>query len=212
MALAFAKDKEAVPVLIDLLSHLSYEQAWPAENLLRRLAGEKAPEVSLGTDAASQAKCRDAWAAWWRANGDTLEMPAIEALPTPFGYTLVVIPDYGILEVDRNGKVRWQVVKLGSPFDAQVLPGNRLLIAEYEGRVTERNLKGEVLWQKEIPNAMQCQRLPNGNTFVVTITKLLEDRSQGGNRAFSTRTIGERKFLARSHRGQETAERRDHRR
>src|SRR5262249_7875149 len=43
MSLSYARDNEAVPVLIDLVAELPREHAGPAENLLRRLAGAKAP-------------------------------------------------------------------------------------------------------------------------------------------------------------------------
>ena len=53
--------------------------------------------------------------------------------------------------------------------EARVLPGERVLIAEYTGRrVTERNFKGEILWQKQLTTwPLSAQRLPNGNTFIV---------------------------------------------
>src|SRR5207245_1532465 len=59
--------------------------------------------------------------------------------------------------------------------DAEVLPGNRLLVAEYYARrVTERNHKGEILWQKDITGPLVAQRLPNGNTFIATDEMVLE--------------------------------------
>jgi outer membrane protein assembly factor BamB len=48
-------------------------------------------------------------------------------------------------------------------------------VAEYHGsRVTERNLKGEVLWQKRVGGPLAAQRLDNGNTFIATDSALLE--------------------------------------
>src|SRR5207249_1728317 len=93
-------------------------------------------------------------------------------------------------ELDRDGKLRWQIRGLHSPFQAQVLPGDRILVAEYAGgRVTERNLKGDILWQKSVPSAMQCQRLPNGNTFIVSPTFLVEVDS-AGKEIFQERQLG----------------------
>jgi hypothetical protein len=175
LALAAAREKHAVPVLIDLLGRLPPEQVWPVVDLLERMAGEKAPAVSLGTDAEGRGKCRDAWAAWWRDHGAGVEMPAAEALRTFRGHRLIVICDYGtVSELDRDGKLCWQVGGLQSAMDAQVLPGNRILAAEYSGRVSERTLKGEIVWVKDVPSAMQCQRLANGSTFVVSPYRLLE--------------------------------------
>jgi outer membrane protein assembly factor BamB len=57
----------------------------------------------------------------------------------------------------------------------QVLPGDRILVAEYHGnRVTERDSTGKVLWEKEIAGPLMAQRLPNGHTFVATDSELVE--------------------------------------
>src|SRR5262249_19861007 len=74
---------------------------------------------------------------------------------------------------------RFRINDVLFPLDAQYLPGDRVLIAEYQGnRVSERNSKGDIIWQKEIEGPLVAQRLPNGNTFVATATQLVEvDRS-----------------------------------
>jgi hypothetical protein len=73
--------------------------------------------------------------------------------------------------------------------DAQVLPNGNVLIAEANAhRVTERDLKGVVKWEKKIelepmnddlaePNSFQ--RLKNGNTFVSTTTRVMEFAPDG---------------------------------
>jgi outer membrane protein assembly factor BamB len=65
--------------------------------------------------------------------------------------------------------------------DAQGLPNGNVLIAEADAhRVTERNLKGVVKWEKKIdgePNG--CQRLANGNIFVSTPGALMEYTPDG---------------------------------
>src|SRR5262245_20279054 len=61
LALAEAQDKEAIPVLINLLGELPLNQAWQAEDLLCRMAREQAPKTSLGMSDDSQKKCRDIW-------------------------------------------------------------------------------------------------------------------------------------------------------
>jgi hypothetical protein len=78
------------------------------------------------------------------------------------------------------------------PVDAWVLPGNRVLIAEYSGhRVTERDLKGKILWEKGGFNGspINVQRLPNGNTFIATDSMVLEvDRR--GKEVFTLNSLG----------------------
>jgi outer membrane protein assembly factor BamB len=70
---------------------------------------------------------------------------------------------------------------LQGPIDAQALPGGRVLIAEHQGqRVTERDLKGNVLWEKKVSgNPIACQRLSNGNTFIATYNGVLEVTRDG---------------------------------
>jgi outer membrane protein assembly factor BamB len=97
------------------------------------------------------------------------------------GHTLLVLQGGGsVVELGADGKVRWQVSGLRNPLDAEVLPGDRLLVAEVNpGRVIERNRKGEILWEKPVSGfAIGVQRLQNGNTFVAARGQLFEaDRS-----------------------------------
>ena len=137
----------------------------------------KAPQVPLGNDPAAQLKCRDAWRSWWREHGKRMDMAALRDTERMLGYTLLVLlNDNRVLEWDRDGKSRWQIDKLASPLDAEVLSGQRVLIAEHDTRrVTERNLKGEVLWEKKLSSSpIHAQRLPGGVTFIATRKMLLE--------------------------------------
>src|SRR5205085_244490 len=69
LALAGGGDKQAIPTLIALLAEGPADAAWQAEDYLARLAGGKRPEVSLADDNARK-KARDAWAKWWKDNGE----------------------------------------------------------------------------------------------------------------------------------------------
>ena len=176
LALASAKEKDAVPVVIDLLAELPASQGWQAEEYLCRLAAEQAPSVSLGQDLDSRRKCRDAWTAWWREHADKIDLARLPQGKAMIGYTLVILLDIGqVLELDRANQVRWQVEHLGYPLDAQMLPENRFLVAEHDAnRVTERNTKGEILWQYAVEEPIMAQRLPNGNTFIASQDRFLE--------------------------------------
>jgi hypothetical protein len=73
------RDKEAVPALVALLADGPPETAHEAEDMLLWLAGDRAPKgVTLGEDRAARAKCREAWAAWWKQNGDGLDLAKTE--------------------------------------------------------------------------------------------------------------------------------------
>ena len=190
LALAFVdhKDRQAVPVLIDSLAALPQTQAWQAEDVLCRLAGSDAPQISLGSDDDARQKCRDAWAGWWRKHGDKIDVAALNAAERLLGHTLIVVMDNRavkgvargglggrVYEITADGQTRWEIKDLVYPADARMLPGNRVLIAEYQNsRVTERNLKGEVIWEKRVALPVACQRLPNGNTFIACRNRLLE--------------------------------------
>jgi len=187
VAMAEQRQKEAVPALIGLLGELPPDRLWQAEDLLRRLAGEKAPGVALGTTESARRRCRDAWAAWWQKNADRVDMARLDAVQGDLGLTLVVCYDgyQGsgcVREFGPDRKTRWEITaNLRGPIDAVMLPGNHVLIAEYNGFITERDTHGKVLWEHQVNgnNPISCQRLPNGNTFVATLTNLMEITPQG---------------------------------
>jgi HEAT repeat protein len=80
VALVHARDKEAVPVLIDLAADLPSSKAWQAEELLQHLAGARAPQV--GKDgAAPRQQYRAAWQAWWKEHGGTVDLTKLHAAP-----------------------------------------------------------------------------------------------------------------------------------
>src|SRR5262249_21245914 len=127
LALAEAQDRAAVPVLIALLGELPSERSAPAEDYLRRVAGERGPGDLPGGDA-KRAERRDAWAAWWTANAEKVDLPdraTVRALERYHGYTLVVQPQTNsVAELGSDGKVRWQIGQAQSvvaPYDAQVV-------------------------------------------------------------------------------------------
>jgi hypothetical protein len=181
LALARAHDKAAIPVLIDLLGALGPEEAWPAHNLLWHLGGENSPDVPLGKDEATRARCRDAWLQWWKQHGDGLSLTLLEAPARQRGLTLVVLLDAGrILELSPEGRPRWQIDKVASPLDAQVLSERRVLIVEYgSSRVTVRDRKGGIVWEVKARHPIAAQRLANGNTFIVTRGHLIEVDARG---------------------------------
>jgi HEAT repeat protein len=184
LALTDLRDKEAVPVLVDLLAELPEDQAWQAEDLLRRIAGDFAPAEATSSTSSSRAKLRDTWLAWWREHGTQVNLSVLDQAPRLLGYTLIAEYTDGrngrILEIGADGRIRWKVDNIPWPLDVQVLPGQRLLLTEfYDQRVTERNFKGDLLWHKQLTQApLMSRRLANGNTLIVTQNQILEvDRS-----------------------------------
>lgn len=192
MGLAFVQkqDKTAMPVLIALLSELPRDNVWKVEDVLYGVAGEKAPEATQGTDDAGRKAYRKAWEEWWAANGKDLDLKKVAAAQEQKGFTLVCQYETGagkvsgsVYEVDKEGKQRWKIPNLAYPIDAQYVGDDKVLITEYNGRtVSERNSKGEVIWQKAVEGIPQgARRLPNGNTLIITRTNLVEVNAKGEN-------------------------------
>jgi hypothetical protein len=163
------RDKAAVPALIDLAADAPAETASRAEDLLFRLAGDKAPAADRGSDAAGKA-CRAAWGKWWEQEGPRLDLSRFDETPRLRGMN--VIPEMHankVWECGKDGKPLWEMTGLQCPIDAQVLPDNRLLVAELNGdQVTERDRDGKVLWRHAVKTPIACARLPNGQTFIGT--------------------------------------------
>jgi HEAT repeat protein len=186
LALAGARQKEAVPVLIDLVGQLPAAQGAAAEDYLLRLAQDRPPSPLPTGDGPARQKRRDAWARWWASAGGRVQMVARSApavVERFHHYTLLVQPQGNqVVEVAADGKVRWQFTGLLGPRDAEVVGRDRVLVAEFNGqRVTERNLQGEVLWTRQTPGAwpMAVQRLRNGHTFIACSNQLLEVNRAG---------------------------------
>ena len=195
LALVSHKDKDIVPVLIDLLGELNADQVWPAEEVLVRLAGEKQPLVPLGTNEQTRKAARDAWQKWYAENEKGIDLAKLENPDAMLGYTCLVHQtlnrvvggkfkgvSYEVMEIKQSDKsVRWKFELNNQIVDAQVVGENKVVIAEYNfAKISERDFKGNVIWEKQVGgNPIAIQRLPNGNIFVVKNNGLVEyDRNR----------------------------------
>lgn len=182
MAFAGVREKDAVPVLIDLLNELPLDRAYQAEEFLQFLAAEASPGALLGADAEARKKAHAAWTQWWRDNEAKVQLTRLDGPVRMLGYTLIVEqwnPQKGsgrVFEIDSAGRVRWEMAGLQYPIDAAMTGNQKLLVVEQSfQRVSERDLKGAVLWQKVMPQQpLSAQRLRNGNTFIAARGQLLE--------------------------------------
>lgn len=197
IALLEAKDKQAVPALIDLLTVSSVEDVAAAEDALYLVAGEKAPAPPAEDTEQAREKYQKDWEAWWKANAEKVDLAKIDLEGAIHGYTLLTVMETTktttgvVLELDAAGKERWRIANLNYPVYASMARRDRVLVCEYYGnRVTERDLKGRIIWSKNVTNQVLCaERLPNGNTFIATRNQLLEVDKEGKevltiNRAF----------------------------
>jgi hypothetical protein len=183
-----ARDKEAVPALLALLTNGPLDLAWQAEDQLGQLAGEQTPRVTVGAGSSTERRrCCDAWTAWWQKHGSQLDLGKPDAENRSLGLTLIVcFSGYQgtgrVWERGPDGQARWEITDALGPIDAQMLPDNHVLIAEYNGqRVTERDRRGKIVWQYRWPGKqpLGCQRLPNGHTLIATTHEIREVDAAG---------------------------------
>jgi hypothetical protein len=174
-ALVAARDREAVPTLVELLAVETV--SGQAEEILYRIAGEKAPSA-IEREEKGRGKWVEAWRTWWKTNGASIDLAKLDDEDRLLGFTLGIEYNTGrVWECGRDGKTRWEIRGLSGPMEAQMLPGNRLLVVESNNNtVSERDTSGKVLWQKSLgpDSPTGCRRLPNGNTFISTHGAVME--------------------------------------
>jgi hypothetical protein len=175
-ALLLARQKPAIPVLIDLLGDAPTNMRWQVEELLARLPacikGEPSLPLAPGDDKPeSLSQWREAWAGWWNKHETAADLSKLEERPAFQNLTLVPeMHAHKVWEFGPDGKTRWELARdLQCPIDAQVIPGGRILVAEIDGhRITERDRNGRILWQHPVKTPIYCRRMSNGNTFIST--------------------------------------------
>jgi HEAT repeat protein len=181
IALVKSSQKDSFASLLTLTTEVPDDLAYMADEYLSRIAGEKKPNVGLGKDPASKKKWHEAWTTWWKDNETKVSVADRPGVRRLLGYTVVVEqynPQTGngrVAELDATGKQRWEIHNLATPMDAQVVGEDRVLIAEQNNnRVTERNFKGEVKWEKQVIQPINVERLRNGHIFVGRRNGILE--------------------------------------
>lgn len=172
--------REAVPVLIRAFATLPRGKLWQVEDVLYHLAGDQAPTVALGETVGSRAAFVKAWLAWWEQHGKDVDLASL-GRQAFLDRTLIVLLDDGVvMELDGEDEPRFKIEKVGFPLDAQMLSGDRVLLAEHgASRVTERARDGTILWQKDVASPLVAKRMPNGRTFIATREALFEVDREG---------------------------------
>jgi len=81
-----------------------------------------------------------------------------------------------VVELGPDNKERWKVENVQFPIAAQLLNGNRLLLAEHNRHtISERDITtGKIIWTQQVLMPVAVQRLPNGHTFVAARNQLVE--------------------------------------
>jgi HEAT repeats len=198
LTLAEAGDKQGAVTLSGLLEELPGARRWEIEEQLERLAGGKAPS-EMAAQPIDWKKVAGGWRKWWQGDRPNIVMAeaTMAASGGPLrGYTLLVQQQSNtITELAPDGKPRWTLNGLQSPTDAQVLANQHVLVAE-QGRVTEREMSGNVLWKVEGIQPISVQRLPNGNTLMPCNNNLLIEVDRLGKEVLRVMVAG----IAAAHR------------
>jgi HEAT repeat protein len=190
LGLAQRGQKDAVAVLIRLLGELPEESASQVESVLTQLAGDSAPQTASPGAQRERGPIVEAWRKWWQENSKRVELARLTR--ADLGEGLVAIEQHGqpvnaqgrVLGIDSRGKVRWEVGSLTWPTCARAMPNGRVLIVEQASRLTLRDRKGKVLWERSHPNVYQVEPLPGGNLLVLCRNEITE-LSRDGKVVFS---------------------------
>jgi hypothetical protein len=173
------KDTSGVQTLIDLLTDQSIEICWQAEELLRWVSNETAPDVVVAAtgpgeaEAQARSKCQAAWRNWAKEHAAKIDFAALEQEPRRplllLGYDRAKGRVW-IFGSDGVTRCEWQLKP--NLADAQYVPGGTVLtLHEQPVRekplLAERDRAGKVLWQYEdMRDPASIQRLSDGRVFV----------------------------------------------
>jgi HEAT repeat protein len=200
------QNKKGIPVLIDLISVLPPEKNDMIDQLLRAIAKEKSPESKNDIKADSEA-----WKSWWQKEGTNLVLSPSLNSPEMMRNFLVVESfnqekkSGRVFLVSPSGRILWEIASLSNPTDALLLPNNKILVTEQgANRVTERDTKGNISWEKSAPNPFCCQRLANGNFLIASRNKISEVE-KNGNEIFNFQIPNETILAAAKTRGNDFA-------
>src|SRR5262249_49084198 len=110
-----AKDKNAIPALIALLTDAREQQLFQIEELLHHVAGSDAPQETLsGTSKEAREPAVKTWQKWYEARKDQLDLTRLGDNESYLGLMTVVEYDSEargrmgrVWEAGRDGKPRW---------------------------------------------------------------------------------------------------------
>src|SRR5262249_22540670 len=176
----------SVPALIKIISSGSADDILAAEDVLVAMAGEKAPKEPEDRDAPkAMQRYQQEWEAWWKDASPKFDLKKIDFEGAGRNYTLIGMQGYSnnkrytgrLIEMDKDGKAKWEIEDLLYPVYACKTKRDRVLICEHNGnKVTERDTKNnKIIWKKEgLSQPVSCERLNNGNTFIATRNEMME--------------------------------------
>jgi HEAT repeat protein len=180
LALASAKEPEAVPVLIKLVEEGPVEQSLAAEEYLMKVGRDAGPK-DLPDGDENRKKRAAAWSKWWDANKDKAVLVSAKAPFEDGGGRLAVMAVQDnrtgmtkLVVVDAKSEVKHTITAINYPNHASLSGKDRLVVCDPNmGRVCEIDFKGKVLWSKPMGNQQSIHKLRNGQVFVSTRNELI---------------------------------------
>lgn len=173
-ALFAAGEAAAAPALLDLLEPAhAVEIRYRAEYALRRVLGPGFDYNAYGPSD-DRAKSIERWRRWWTEEGAAGARPDRPEVGPEQGVTTIV--DHSgnrIIEVDREGKILWEIGDIRGPCRAEWLPNGNLLVGGgYSERLFEVGRDKKEVWAAPLQTMyVDCDRLDNGNTLVTSYTE-----------------------------------------
>jgi outer membrane protein assembly factor BamB len=168
-ALANHGERQALPVLVDLLEAENVQLRAQAAATLRQATGQAFSFVAYETPEKRDA-ARNQWAEWVKAHGQTarLTFPIPEERPLREHTLICNYQLKKVIELDANRKEIWSQ-ELAGAWGCQGLPNGHRLVTSYSQRVIlEYDLAGQEVWRKDqLPGLpYSVERLGSGNTLV----------------------------------------------
>lgn len=163
LALAGLGEVRGITAMATVMDRLDPWEFSLTDHLLRKLTRAEKPPTNL-----SNVQTKENWLkiisnAEWKPTSQEITKASSEV-----GKTLVVLLDAGKIQyMDRNNQVLWSIDGLQFPLDAQIIDTETVLVAEHQGnRVTRRDRKNQIVWEKKIDGPLASHRLEDGSTFI----------------------------------------------
>ncbi len=186
--LLFAKENDAVTMMIDMMPEMVRGQVWQAEDLLNQLAGKDAPKVKCLKTKESMVKAQTAWKEWWTKAEKATDLAKLDLKPRLQGNFVLLTLDYRfgqnpgtITEYGPDEKERWKLAGMGSPTDFVFGKDDRIHIIDQNNQtISERDRSGKVLSSKRVEvdklffQPQSIQILENGNRLVICRQGIVE--------------------------------------
>jgi outer membrane protein assembly factor BamB len=169
------REKEFIPELIALVPKLPRGRIWQVEDLLLQLAGTHPKDGRFLKSPESLAKAGDAWQAWWKEKGDSIDLAKLDYKQRVAGITDLLEMDVRysgpgrLISLGHDLKERWRITGLRTPGDARFAPNGRIYVLETNySTVNEMDQTGKSIRTINVgQQPVTANLLPDGGLLVI---------------------------------------------